>query len=104
MSSRLAIVGCLGRSLGQTPTSAKSESDWIHFVTPRHRTLSYDHQISGSWIMPTIVHNYQIGARTVFWESGKFALAHFRFGLKNHSAQYSLASERFDWLASVTFQ
>jgi len=33
----LAIVGRLGRSLGQTPTSAKSESDRIHFVTPRHR-------------------------------------------------------------------
>ncbi len=29
--SRLAILGCLGRSLGQAPTSAKSESDWIHF-------------------------------------------------------------------------
>jgi hypothetical protein len=25
------------KSIGQTPTSAKSESDWIHFVTPRHR-------------------------------------------------------------------
>jgi hypothetical protein len=25
------------RSLGQAPTSAKSESDWIQFVTPRHR-------------------------------------------------------------------
>src|SRR5262245_65678206 len=37
MSSRLAIVGCLGRSLGQMPTSAKSESDWIQFVTPCHR-------------------------------------------------------------------
>src|SRR5215510_1991228 len=31
MSSRLAIGGRLGRSLGQAPTSAKSESDWIHF-------------------------------------------------------------------------
>src|SRR5262249_1599391 len=31
MSSRLAILGCLGRSLGQALTSAKSESDWIHF-------------------------------------------------------------------------
>ena len=28
---------CLGRSLGQTRASAKSESDWIHFVTPRRR-------------------------------------------------------------------
>jgi hypothetical protein len=36
MSSRLAIVSCLGRSLGQTPASAKSESAWIHFVTPSH--------------------------------------------------------------------
>jgi hypothetical protein len=31
--SRLAILGRLGRSLGQAPASAKSESDWIHFVT-----------------------------------------------------------------------
>jgi len=29
--SRLAILVCLGLSLGQAPTSAKSESDWIHF-------------------------------------------------------------------------
>src|SRR5262245_17844292 len=32
-----AIIGRPWRSLGQAPTSAKSESDWIHFVTPRHR-------------------------------------------------------------------
>src|SRR5215471_2585996 len=37
MSSRLAIVGRLWRSLGQAPTSAKSESEGIHFVTPCHR-------------------------------------------------------------------
>jgi hypothetical protein len=37
MSLCLAILGRLMRSLGQAPISAKSESDWIHFVTPRHR-------------------------------------------------------------------
>src|SRR5262249_55942401 len=37
MSSRLAIPGRLWRSLGRAPTSAKSESDWIHFITPRRR-------------------------------------------------------------------
>src|SRR5262249_11936786 len=31
MSSRLAILGCLWRSLGQASTSANSESDRIHF-------------------------------------------------------------------------
>jgi len=31
ISSRLAILGRLGRSLGQAPISAKPESDWIHF-------------------------------------------------------------------------
>jgi len=35
----LAIVCCLGHSLGQAPTSAKSETDWIHFVTPRRDTI-----------------------------------------------------------------
>jgi len=36
-ASRLAILGRLVRSLGQALASAKPESDWIHFVTPRHR-------------------------------------------------------------------
>jgi hypothetical protein len=38
-----------GRSLSQTPTSTKSESDWIHFVTPRHRreTEIANPQLSG---------------------------------------------------------
>ena len=31
MSSRLVILGCLGRSLDQATTLAKSESDRIHF-------------------------------------------------------------------------
>src|SRR5262245_13083192 len=30
MSSRLVILGCLGHNLGQAPTSAKPELDWIH--------------------------------------------------------------------------
>src|SRR6266542_4182052 len=34
ITSSLAIVSRLWRSLGQTPTSAKYESDRIHFVTP----------------------------------------------------------------------
>jgi len=35
LMSKSSIVGCLGRSLGQAPISAKSDTDWIHFVTPR---------------------------------------------------------------------
>src|SRR5215475_13147255 len=38
LMSKSSIVGCLGCSLGQAPTSAKSDTDWIHFVTPRHRS------------------------------------------------------------------
>jgi hypothetical protein len=41
MSLRLAIVGRLGRSLSQTPPSAKSESDWIHYVTLCHRRETF---------------------------------------------------------------
>src|SRR5262252_4617654 len=36
--------------LGQAPTSAKSETDWIHFVTPRRRRF----EIAGDILLHTI--------------------------------------------------
>src|SRR5262245_19515169 len=44
LMSKSSIVGCLGCSLGQAPTSAKSDTDWIHFVTPRHCSDTVDRQ------------------------------------------------------------
>jgi len=55
MSLCLAVLGRLMRSLGQAPISARSESDWIHFVTPCHRketTLQADHLIISVSILP----------------------------------------------------
>jgi hypothetical protein len=54
----LAILGCLGRSLGQGPTSAKSESDWIHFVTPRRRRETTNGAKSNPFIAPEGYRNY----------------------------------------------
>src|SRR5215813_8069328 len=68
MSSRLAIVGRLGRSLGQTPTSAKSESDRIpfcHAVPPQgDENLALRQQLS---VINRKIHRPQLHRRDQFF-------------------------------------
>jgi hypothetical protein len=53
-------------SLGQTPTSAKTESDWIHFVTPRYRRETHIPPDVRPRFAP---HNYHILFEVKEWEA-----------------------------------